>query len=65
MRDSDICKEKRHIKYFGVLLDEQLSGKPRINFVCSRISRDTAFFFVSIPNKAKAQEPTIVFYALN
>ena len=42
--NSDIIEKRDHIKYLGVLLDEQLSWKHHIAYVCSRIARNTGIF---------------------
>ena len=42
--NSDIIEKRDHIKYLGVLLDEQLSWKHHIAYVCSRIPRNTGIF---------------------
>ena len=44
--NSDIIEKKEHIKYLGVLLDEKLSWKHHysINYVCSRLARNTGIF---------------------
>ena len=42
--NSDIIEKKDHIKYLGVLLDEKLSWKHHIAYVCSRLARNTGIF---------------------
>ena len=41
---SDIIEKTDHIKYLGVFLDEKLSWKHHIAYVCSRIARNTGVF---------------------
>ena len=36
--NSDIIEKKNHIKYFGILLEEQLSWKHHTAYICSRIA---------------------------
>ena len=42
--NSDIIEKRDHIKYLGVLLDEQLSWKHHVAYVCSRIAGNTGIF---------------------
>ena len=42
--NSDIIEKTDHIKYLGVFLDEKLSWKHHIAYVCSRIARNTGIF---------------------
>ena len=42
--NSDIIEKTDHIKYLGVFLDEKLSWKHHIAYVCSRIARNTGLF---------------------
>ena len=36
-----ILEKKDHIKYLGVLIDDSISWKYQISYICSRISRNT------------------------
>ena len=36
--------QKDHIKYLGVLIDETISWKHHISFICSKISRNSGIF---------------------
>ena len=42
--NSDIIEKTDHIKYLGVFLDEKLSWKHHIAYVCSRIARNIGIF---------------------
>ena len=42
--NSDITEKTDHIKYLGVFLDEKLSWKHHIAYVCSRIAQNTGIF---------------------
>ena len=37
-------EKKDHIKYLGVLIDEKLTWKNQISYICSRISKNTEIF---------------------
>ena len=41
---SHVLERKQCIKYLGVMIDESLTWKHHIAFVCSRISRISKFF---------------------
>jgi cell division protein ZapA (FtsZ GTPase activity inhibitor) len=39
------CLERKdHIKYLGVLIDEELSWKYHIAYICSRLARNIGIF---------------------
>ena len=37
-------EKKDHVKYLGVLIDEKLTWKNQISYICSRISKNTGIF---------------------
>ena len=37
--DKLITRYKQHVKFLDVLLDENLSWKPHINYICKKISQ--------------------------
>lgn len=38
-------QQKDHVKYLGVMIDDNLNWKYHISFICSRISRNTGIFY--------------------
>jgi len=38
-------QRKAHIKYLGVLIDDSISWKHHVAYICSRIARNTGIFY--------------------
>ena len=48
--DDKLITRKQQVKFLGVLLDENLSWKPLINYVCNKISKSIG---VNLPGSFK------------
>ena len=47
MHDNQILVQKRHVKFLGVYLDENLSWKIHINYISKKISKSVGIIYRS------------------
>ncbi len=59
--DDRLITQKKQIKFLGVLLDENLSWKPHINYVCKKISKSIGVIYRARFNLSKSTKLSLYY----
>ena len=59
--DDRLITQKKQIKFLGVLLDENLSWKPHINYVCKKVSKSIGVIYRARFNLSKSTKLSLYY----